>query len=938
MKKKDWGASTLLQNTPILMGDNTIPGLSIPKEIEEILPAAFDAVDDFGLDYYETIIEWMTYDGISEVAAYDGFPQRYPHWRFGMAYEELSKGYEFGQRRIFEMVINNRPCVIYFLNSNSYTDNVTVLLHALFHNDFFKNNVYFKPTNTKMMNEFGNNRARIMNIMDRWGEDKVEAFIDDCLAIDTLVDPSSAWNRREYQDPIRLDEREYQFPRRLNVPEGHDYMENWINPKEWVSEEWQRIKKEEFKKSLGIVEMFDRDIMAFLRDNAPLNPWEQNVLSMIYDEAMYFTPQGMTQVANEGWACLTIDGLLQTTKGFLRIGDIVECKTSVVVDGGLVTNWFKHEEHECIKITTRRGLEVEGSVTHRLLLSNGEWRRLDEMELGDIVKLSYGSDVWAENVMELDWQPKRRLMLEDVATQTECSLDVVKRYRKGFKVRKKYAKCLQTLIPLYESDLSCVGRTADANRNKIKVPCVVDESLASFLGYLTGDGHVSDIKRTIGLTSGDEEQVNKFIGLVDELFGLKCHKRWDSSSLNGRWRVSFSSEDVKDFLIHLGIPTGMSARVKKIPDCILRSPKMVMSAFLRAYFDCDGGAYDTGIVLSTSSVEMAKMIQVVLLNYGILTRKYLKDHDNWHINITGKSAGVFMDQIGFDLKRKQDALNSYVNERKWFLEEAMVDEVVSIEKTGKHTVYDITVEGTHRYSAQGFVNHNSFGDFWMMARLGFPKCSIFEYSKHKAAVLGGVNSMNPYKLGFELFMDIEDRWNKGRFGREYDKCLDNQQKENWDLKLGLGHQKVLEVRENYNDVTMIAEFFTEAFCQKHNFYNWGKFGSSEPGVEAEYRVTDKDWKKVRQNLIKRRLNRGLPEIRLVDPNGKGMGILVIQHVWDGRILQPKYSNEALRSLTRLWRKPVALLTKDKDEKDQILYCSNDLNTVKELGRGEWLTM
>ena len=32
--------------------------------------------------------------------------------------------------------------------------------------------------------------------------------------------------------------------------------------------------------------------------------------------------------------------------------------------------------------------------------------------------------------------------------------------------------------------------------------------------------------------------------------------------------------------------------------------------------------------------------------------------------------------------------------------------------------------------------------------------------------------LNPYKLGIELFRDIEDRWNRGRFGKEYDECDD----------------------------------------------------------------------------------------------------------------------------------------------------------------------
>lgn len=55
-------------------------------------------------------------------------------------------------------------------------------------------------------------------------------------------------------------------------------------------------------------------------------------------------------------------------------------------------------------------------------------------------------------------------------------------------------------------------------------------------------------------------------------------------------------------------------------------------------------------------------------------------------------------------------------------------------------------------------------------------CGIWEYAKHKMAVLGGRYSMNPYKLGFELLLDIEDRWNKGKFGTEWEDCKDMKEK------------------------------------------------------------------------------------------------------------------------------------------------------------------
>ena len=67
-------------------------------------------------------------------------------------------------------------------------------------------------------------------------------------------------------------------------------------------------------------------------------------------------------------------------------------------------------------------------------------------------------------------------------------------------------------------------------------------------------------------------------------------------------------------------------------------------------------------------------------------------------------------------------------------------------------------------------------------------------------------------------LDIEERWNKGQFGSEWENCKDLHKKENWDLNLGLGKQKLFEVRKYYNDVTFINEFLTQEFCDKFEFF------------------------------------------------------------------------------------------------------------------------
>ncbi|MDX1523086.1 MAG: SpoVR family protein, partial [Anaerolineae bacterium] len=63
----------------------------------------------YGLDYYPIIFEVLDYKTLYEIAALGGFPIRYPHWRFGMEFDQLSKGYTYGLSVIYEMVINTNP-------------------------------------------------------------------------------------------------------------------------------------------------------------------------------------------------------------------------------------------------------------------------------------------------------------------------------------------------------------------------------------------------------------------------------------------------------------------------------------------------------------------------------------------------------------------------------------------------------------------------------------------------------------------------------------------------------------------------------------------------------------------------------------------------------------------------------------------------------------
>src|SRR6195952_5642106 len=145
-----------------------------------------------GLDFFPTVFEILTYDQMNEIAAYGGFPNRYPHWRFGMEYERLAKSYEYGLSKIYEMVINNNPSYAYLLEGNSLTDQKLVMAHVYGHVDFFKNNFAFRTTdldagdhiadpvgrrkeddpNRRWVDKMANHGATVRRIIDRHGIDE----------------------------------------------------------------------------------------------------------------------------------------------------------------------------------------------------------------------------------------------------------------------------------------------------------------------------------------------------------------------------------------------------------------------------------------------------------------------------------------------------------------------------------------------------------------------------------------------------------------------------------------------------------------------------------------------------------------------------------------------------------------------------------------------
>ncbi len=257
---------------------------------------------DFGLDFYPIIFEVLDYETLYEVAAQGGFPIRYPHWRFGMEYNQLSKGYAYGLSVIYEMVINTNPAYAYLLEGNEMVTQKMVMAHVTAHVDFFKNNMWFAHTNRKMLDEMANHASRIQRLINRFGYEQVEAFVDVCLSLDNLIDYHAPYIKRpEAQTAQPVIEEEEVEPAVEGFKVERDYMRNYINPPEFLAKQRQKIEAEQ-QKTRNFPENPQKDILLFLLNYAPLARWQHTILEIIRDEAYYYAPQGMTKIMNEGWA------------------------------------------------------------------------------------------------------------------------------------------------------------------------------------------------------------------------------------------------------------------------------------------------------------------------------------------------------------------------------------------------------------------------------------------------------------------------------------------------------------------------------------------------------------------------------------------------------------------------------------------------------------
>jgi len=243
-------------------------------------------------------------------------------------------------------------------------------------------------------------------------------------------------------------------------------------------------------------------------------------------------------------------------------------------------------------------------------------------------------------------------------------------------------------------------------------------------------------------------------------------------------------------------------------------------------------------------------------------------------------------------------------------------------------VISIIREEAYYFAPQGMtkIMNEGWASYWhskLMTEKIMNDSEIIDFAdRHSGTMAMEPTGFNPYKVGIELFRDIEKRWNKGQFGKEWEECEDLYERKNWDKQVMKGREKIFEVRRNYNDVTFVDEFLTEEFCIQNKMFVY-KFNQRT----GKYEVDTRDFPLIKKKFLFQLTNFGQPIINVIDANFNNRGELLLAHMFEGVEMQPDFMKETIKNLALVWGRPVNVATILDNEKRIVQFDGKEFKSL-----------
>ena len=285
----------------------------------------------------------------------------------------------------------------------------------------------------------------------------------------------------------------------------------------------------------------------------------------VYDKAFGEVAQG---------GCLLPETLVFTELGLLRLDEIVDPnqpgwqphELRVATDEGWRSSprAYNNGLAPVLRVHTREGLSLAGTPEHRVKMMTDEgpaWRMLKDLQSGDSILVRLGLH------------------------------------------QGSYQKLRHPI-------------RSHGNQDWPKLPVLLDEELAFFLGYLAGDGFVAshtDDHRIGVSVAHNSYLLNEMPDLLARLFGVRVHRQQKQSDRSVTYVID--NRAVKEFLQLNGLAKPRS-RDAYVPALIRQSPPEIVGAYLRGLFEADGTLSHGFPTLTTTSSRLAEEVATLLIGLG----------------------------------------------------------------------------------------------------------------------------------------------------------------------------------------------------------------------------------------------------------------------------------------------------------------------------------
>jgi len=192
------------------------------------------------------------------------------------------------------------------------------------------------------------------------------------------------------------------------------------------------------------------------------------------------------------------------------------------------------------------------------------------------------------------------------------------------------------------------------------------------------------------------------------------------------------------------------------------------------------------------------------------------------------------------------------------------------------------------------IMNEGWASYWhqrILREMDLTSDEAIEFAKLNAGVVQpSTTGMNPYYLGLKIFEDIEERFNNP-----------TEQMEKLGVKPGSGREKIFEVRELESDQSFLRNYLTKELIIREDMYLFQKQG-------RDYKIVDKEWEHVRDQMVNMRVNGGFPYITVNDGDYLRNGELYLKHHYEGIELDLKYLEKVLPYIYQLWGRSVHMET------------------------------